>query len=118
MIFCSWVMRGLQSRRRGGSRSQLGVRTAPRPPPPFQKPTTNVRLSSSYYTWSEASLGADGGRFAFRPWRYRFTPQGSGTYRIMAKAANRVGQTQVETLIFNPAGYHNNVIRPMTITVT
>ena len=68
-------------------------------------------------TWHEASLGKDDGRFAFRPWSYRFNPAGAGTYRITAKATNRVGQTQVDTLIFNPAGYHNNVIRPTTITV-
>jgi hypothetical protein len=36
---------------------------------------------------------------------------------IAVKATNRLGQTQVETLIFNPAGYHNNVIRPTKITV-
>ena len=68
-------------------------------------------------TWHEADLGRDDGRFAFRPWSYRFTPQGAGEHRIAAKATNRVGQTQVDTLIFNPAGYHNNVIRPTTITV-
>jgi len=68
-------------------------------------------------TWHEASLGKDDGRFAFRPWSYRFNPAGAGTYRITAKATNRVGQTQVDTLIFNPAGYHNNVIRPTTISV-
>src|SRR5204863_7186103 len=32
----------------GGSRSQLGVRTALRPPAPLRKPTMSVRLSSSY----------------------------------------------------------------------
>jgi hypothetical protein len=30
----------------GGARSQLGVRTAPRPPAPFRNPTTFVRLNS------------------------------------------------------------------------
>ena len=68
-------------------------------------------------TSHEASLGKDDGRFAFRPWSYRFNPAGAGTYRITAKATNRIGQTQVDTLIFNPAGYHNNVIRPTTISV-
>ena len=33
----------------------------------------------------------------------------------MAKASNVIGQTQAESLIFNPAGYHNNVVRPLTI---
>jgi len=35
----------------------------------------------------------------------------------MARASNGVGQVQAEKLIFNPAGYHNNVIRPLTINV-
>ena len=65
----------------------------------------------------QASLGRDDGRFAFQPWSYRFNPEGAGTYRITAKATNSTGQTQVDTLIFNPAGYHNNVIRPTTIIV-
>jgi len=68
-------------------------------------------------TWHQASLGRDDGRFAFRPWSYRFSPVGAGAHRITARATNRIGQTQVDTLIFNPAGYHNNVIRPTTITV-
>ena len=68
-------------------------------------------------TWHQARLGRDDGRFAFRPWSYRFSPVGAGTHKITAKATNHVGQTQVDALIFNSAGYHNNVIRPTTITV-
>ena len=41
---------------KGGSRSQLRVRTAPRPPALFRKPTMNVRLSSSYYTKAKLLL--------------------------------------------------------------
>ncbi len=67
--------------------------------------------------WRPANLGKDDGRFAFRPWSYRFAASARGPTRIMARATNRVGQTQVETLIFNGAGYHNNVIRPTTIMV-
>jgi DMSO/TMAO reductase YedYZ molybdopterin-dependent catalytic subunit len=67
-------------------------------------------------TWNDAILGRDGGRFAFRPWSYRFNAQ-RGTDKIMAKATNALGQTQVDKLIFNPAGYHNNVTRPTTIVV-
>jgi Oxidoreductase molybdopterin binding domain/Mo-co oxidoreductase dimerisation domain len=43
-------------------------------------------------TWHEADLGRDDGRFAFRPWSYRFTPQGAGAHRIAAKATNRVAR--------------------------
>jgi hypothetical protein len=35
----------------------------------------------------------------------------------MARATNRIGQIQVAQLLWNPAGYHNNVVRPTTITV-
>jgi hypothetical protein len=68
-------------------------------------------------TWTEAELGEDRGRFSFRPWRFRFTPQTRGTASVLARASNRAGQTQTESLIFNPAGYHNNVIRPLHLAV-
>jgi sulfite dehydrogenase len=67
--------------------------------------------------WREAELGQDLGRFAFRPWRFRFTPRKAGMVSVLAKASNAIGQTQSETLIFNPAGYHNNVMRPLSIAV-
>ena len=66
-------------------------------------------------SWREAQLGKDGGRFSFRSWTYRFVPAKPGSTSIIAKASNRAGQTQAEALIFNPAGYHNNVPRPVTI---
>ncbi len=67
--------------------------------------------------WREAELGKDVGRFAFRAFRFRFTPPRAGVYQVMAKAGNAAQQTQADQLIFNPAGYHNNVPRPLTITV-
>lgn len=67
--------------------------------------------------WRAAQLGPDSGRFAFRPWSFRFTSTVPGTHTILVKASNVVGQTQAESLIFNPAGYHNNVIRPLTLLV-
>jgi DMSO/TMAO reductase YedYZ molybdopterin-dependent catalytic subunit len=66
--------------------------------------------------WQEAPLGPDLGRFAFRVWSFRFTPPAPGKHRIVARASNRIGQTQADRLIFNPAGYHNNVPLPLTIT--
>jgi Oxidoreductase molybdopterin binding domain/Mo-co oxidoreductase dimerisation domain len=69
-------------------------------------------------TWREAALGKDVGRFGFRSFRFPFTPARAGKYQVMARASNGLGQTQTEKLIFNPAGYHNNVIRPLTVDVT
>ena len=68
-------------------------------------------------TWREAELGKDVGRFAFRSFRFSFKPPGIGKYEVMARASNTLGQTQAEKLIFNSAGYHNNVVRPVTINV-
>jgi sulfite dehydrogenase (cytochrome) subunit A len=68
--------------------------------------------------WHEAGLGKDYGRFGFRQWSFRFTPAKPATVTVLAKASNGIGQTQAESLIFNPAGYHNNVMRPLTINVT
>lgn len=67
--------------------------------------------------WTDATLGKDYGRFSFRPWSFRFTPKRAGKATVLAKASNRIGQTQTDALIFNPAGYHNNVIRPLNLTV-
>jgi DMSO/TMAO reductase YedYZ molybdopterin-dependent catalytic subunit len=65
--------------------------------------------------WNEAELGEDVGRFAFRVFRFAFTPPRPGRFRVMARATNAIGQMQAAKLIFNPAGYHNNVARPLTV---
>lgn len=68
-------------------------------------------------TWREAELGKDYGRYSWRQFTYRFRPSKKGTYTIMAKASNRIGQTQTFELIWNPAGYHHNVVQKINIKV-
>jgi hypothetical protein len=36
-------------------------------------------------------------------------------YRIMARATNKIGQSQVSALIANPAGYHHNVVQTLNL---
>ena len=67
------------------------------------------------HTWSAAALGDDLGRFAFRPFSATVTAPTSGTVRVMARASNRIGQTQATALIANPAGYHHNVIQTLSL---
>jgi len=68
-------------------------------------------------TWRRAELGKDLGRFSFRQWKFGFTPQDRGQVTVMAKATNVRGSTQVFELIFNPAGYHNNVVQKINLQV-
>jgi len=65
-------------------------------------------------TWAAAALGQDLGRFAFRPWSFDFTAK-KGKNSVMVNATNVIGQSQTAALIFNPAGYHNNVIQNLTL---
>ena len=67
--------------------------------------------------WRSVQLGADMGRFSWRQWLHRFTPARAGNHTVMAKATNRAGATQTFDLIFNPAGYHNNVVQRINIEV-
>lgn len=65
-------------------------------------------------TWELAELGADLGRYSWRQWSFAFVPK-PGEYVVMAKATNRIGATQTFDLVFNPAGYHNNVVQRIPI---
>ncbi len=68
-------------------------------------------------TWQDAVLDRDHGRFSFRLWQFSFQPSQPGTHVVMAKASNRQGATQTLELIFNPAGYQNNVVQRIAIQV-
>ena len=68
--------------------------------------------------WAPAALGQDLGRFAFRPWSYRFSPATRGKTVVMARATNMIGQSQTTDLIQNPAGYHHNVVQAVTLVVS
>jgi DMSO/TMAO reductase YedYZ molybdopterin-dependent catalytic subunit len=65
-------------------------------------------------SWESAALGQDLGRFAFRPWSFALNAK-RGKHTVMVNATNKLGQTQVSQLIFNGAGYHNNVMQNITL---
>jgi sulfite dehydrogenase (cytochrome) subunit A len=67
------------------------------------------------HTWTAATLGEDLGRFAFRLFNYPFTAPTAGSAKVMARATNRIGQSQTAGLIANPAGYHHNVIQTLNL---
>ena len=68
-------------------------------------------------SWRPAELGKDYGRFSWRQWSHAFKADKKGVYTVMAKATNRIGASQTFDLIFNPAGYHNNVVQKVDVQV-
>jgi hypothetical protein len=62
-------------------------------------------------------LAADLGKYSWRQWTYDFVPP-PGAVTVMVRARNGAGQTQVDSLLFNGAGYQNNVIQKLALTAT
>jgi len=65
-------------------------------------------------SWSTAMLGEDLGRYAFRLWSFDLTAK-PGKNTLTVNATSNRGETQTTTLLFNPAGYHNNVRQSVTL---
>ncbi len=77
-----------------------------------------VEVSTDYgSTWHKAKLGKDLGRFSFREFALELPTRENGGLLIMARATSKSGETQTEHLVFNPAGYHHNVIQRIYVEV-
>ncbi|MBI2318867.1 MAG: molybdopterin-dependent oxidoreductase [Betaproteobacteria bacterium] len=77
-----------------------------------------VEASADYgQTWQRATLGRDHGRFSFREFSLSIPTREPGAVVVMARARNRSGETQVEQLIHNAAGYHHNVIQRVFVQI-
>jgi hypothetical protein len=68
-------------------------------------------------SWRPAELAQDHGRFSWRQWKHAFKPDKAGAVTVLAKATNKLGSSQAFDLVFNPAGYHNNVVQQAVIQV-
>jgi DMSO/TMAO reductase YedYZ molybdopterin-dependent catalytic subunit len=76
-----------------------------------------VEVSTNGADWREAKLGKDLGRFSFREFSFSAPTRAAGSHVVMARATSRAGETQVNELIHNPAGYHHNVIQRIYVEV-
>jgi len=76
-----------------------------------------VEVSTNGADWREAKLGKDLGRFSFREFSFSMPTRESGSHVVMARATSKAGETQVNELIHNPAGYHHNVIQRIYVEV-
>jgi len=68
-------------------------------------------------SWQRATLGKDLGRYSFREFSAAPLAREPGGMVVMARATSRSGETQVDQLVHNPAGYHHNVIQRVYIEV-
>ena len=76
-----------------------------------------VELSTDGNEWVAAKLGKDLGRFSFREFSHTVPTRETGALVVMARATSTSGETQVNELIHNPAGYHHNVIQRLYVEI-
>lgn len=66
-------------------------------------------------SWRVAELGTDQGRYSFREWKIAFKPAQRGPHTLMARALNRIGESQPLEPLWNPAGYLRNVVETVHV---
>ncbi len=66
-------------------------------------------------SWKEATLEADLGRYSFRGWSFPYRPGQAGPRTLIARATNRLGQSQPLEPLWNPSGYMRNCVEPVTL---
>ncbi len=70
---------------------------------------TQVEVSTDRgKTWKLAELVGPDEPYAWRQWRYRWTPAAAGTHTLTARATDTKGETQPVEPAWNPSGYHWN----------
>jgi len=68
-------------------------------------------------SWSQAGLGKDLGKYSWIQFTLPWKPAKAGTYTLMAKATNSIGDSQPFEGLWNPAGYLWNKVEPVTVKV-
>jgi DMSO/TMAO reductase YedYZ molybdopterin-dependent catalytic subunit len=68
-------------------------------------------------TWQAARLGENLGRYSFREFTFRFTPQ-KGAHDLRARAWNHAGEAQPLQPLWQPAGYMRNVVESVKVSAT
>ncbi|MCC7340555.1 MAG: molybdopterin-dependent oxidoreductase [Bryobacterales bacterium] len=66
--------------------------------------------------WVQAKLDPSLGRYSWRRWKLDWTPATAGIHRLMVRATNEDGETQVEKY-WNRSGYMRQVIESLDVKV-
>lgn len=67
--------------------------------------------------WRPARLGKDIGRYSWIQWFYPWQPAKPGTYQVMVRATNSIGESQPLDGLWNPSGYLLNKIEKHNLIV-
>jgi len=69
--------------------------------------------------WTPATLGKDYGKYSFRPWQARFTPQAGRQYTLASLAMNTIGEAQrLDNPVWNPGGYLRNTVETVRVSAS
>jgi DMSO/TMAO reductase YedYZ molybdopterin-dependent catalytic subunit len=68
-------------------------------------------------SWQSARLGRDYGKYAWRQWEFPLRSAQRGTLAARVRAVSKRGEAQKDRLIWNPAGYHNNVPQQVNLQI-
>ncbi|OKO68098.1 molybdopterin-dependent oxidoreductase [Bradyrhizobium sp. NAS96.2] len=66
-------------------------------------------------SWTQAKLGKDLGKYAFREWKLKVALP-AGPSELKVRATNNAGDTQPMDPLWNPAGYLRNVVETVRVT--
>ncbi len=66
-------------------------------------------------TWSTRKARPGPRTFRVPTVEFRSITPRRGKNTVMVNATNKIGQSQTSELIFNPAGYHNNVMQNISL---
>ncbi len=65
--------------------------------------------------WVAAQLGADLGKYSFREFQASVS-RAAGDHVLKSRAINRIGQSQPDAALWNPAGYMRNVVETVKVS--
>jgi DMSO/TMAO reductase YedYZ molybdopterin-dependent catalytic subunit len=66
-------------------------------------------------TWEATHLGKDEGKYSFRRWQTRFTPE-KGDHTLMVRCTNDRDDVQPDQPNWNPSGFMRNVIEATPVS--
>lgn len=78
----------------------------------------SVEISVNGGAWTNATLGADLGKYSFRGFEASFTPGSEGPYALKVRATANSGEVQPDTQFWAPTGYGYNPIETVNVTAT